>query len=57
MPTAEEIVQALALSRPIHMEDTMHWCVLCEENLVVYPSDHKEDCPWRLAVEYLRKDD
>lgn len=53
MPNADDIARALADAHPIHYVDTYHYCVLCEEPLVLYPSDHKDTCPWRLAKEYF----
>lgn len=46
--TAEQIVRALAAADPIDNGQ----CLLCVWN-PESPAEHKADCPWRLAVEWV----
>lgn len=56
--TAEQIVRALAALDPdYHTTGMWHGCGLCEAALPVYVTDHKPDCPWRLAVEWVAQQD
>lgn len=51
--TAEEIVRALAEKEPIEDDGEYHWCVLCKVDLPTKPEDHKPDCPYRMAHEWI----
>ena len=52
--TADRIVRMLAAIDPItEGPNYWHWCVVCNERLVLSVDDHPETCPWRLAVEYV----
>jgi hypothetical protein len=54
--TAEEIVKALADAWPmIEVGDMYHICALCEVSLPVHLEDHKENCSWRLAKEFMEE--
>lgn len=49
------LVRELADTSVIHYssDGEMHWCLICDEPLVLYPSHHKPSCLWRRAVEWV----
>lgn len=53
---AAEIVRQLACDDVpcVHLDKEMyHWCLLCGVHLPVGASDHRADCTWRLASEWV----
>lgn len=51
---AEAIVRALATADPTTDDPSWWECGLCDKALPATPDDHMADCPWRLAVEWVR---
>lgn len=60
MKTPEQIVRALAVADPVTDDQGCQFCEADVEGSVVFgrePEPHGSTCPWRLAVEWVRKAD
>ncbi len=56
--TAEQIVRELAANQPtVDSGDAWHQCGLCQKSLPVDEEDHRADCLWRRAREWVREAD
>jgi hypothetical protein len=54
VPHVEMIVRALASVDPcMELPDMFHVCALCGAGLPIRADQHDDDCPWRLAVEWV----
>lgn len=50
----EKIVKEFVEEGPdCHSSGMWHECVFCYAGVPVKPEDHKEDCVWRKAKEYM----
>ena len=50
---AERIIRLLAATDPVVERGDYHWCAVSQCRLPLDPKDHDDDCPWRLAVEWV----